>query len=150
MLPDKRQEKCLAPKSWVIFLRTHKRHFSSIGEASLHYVKFKTNVVKKLVGIAGNNLTTKQTKAEYKKHICAYFYNHMDKAGKNTRENKKKMSNDVDIFSKKNSIHQTLESMGAARESADIVTKEKPCGRLAKLLNSRKRYERRRSARRWP
>lgn len=59
-------------------------------------------------------------KAEYKKLIRAYFYKHVDEAGRNTRENKK-------TFFCKENIPWTLEAMGAARESADIVTTGKGC-----------------------
>lgn len=102
----------------------------------MHYAKFKKNVLKKLVAIAGNKLSTKRMKAEYRKHICAYFYKHMESSRKYTPANKKKLSSGVTKLLKKNSIPETLAAMGAKKEAAAMVAKPKDSAKLAKQAES--------------
>lgn len=105
----------------------------------MHYAKFKRNVLKKLVAIAGNKLSTKRMKAEYRKHICAYFYKHMESSRKNTPANKKKLSSGVTKLLKKNSIPETLAAMGAKKEAAAMVAKQQASAKLAKQAESAKK-----------
>lgn len=86
----------------------------------MHYRKFAKNIRKKLVAIAGKKLTEKQMKAEFKKHICVYFYKHMDSA-KKTRANKAKVSSGVTKLLKKTSVANTLAAVGAKKEAAGIA-----------------------------
>jgi len=75
-LPDKRQEKCLAPIP---------------SEKLLGYVKFKTNAVKNFVAM-GNNLTTKQMKAEYKNTPAHIFTSTWTKPAKTCGKTRNKLA----------------------------------------------------------
>lgn len=112
----KNGKKCLTPNPWIVFLRTHKKEFKSVGEASKYYQKFfKVAVLKKLVGVSG---TPKQKKEAYHKIICSFFYGYMAKSGKNTPGNTAKISRGVTKLLKENSIPDTLAAMKGAKASS--------------------------------
>lgn len=120
----KDSKKCLTPNAWVIFLRTHKNVFTSIGEASMTYRKNFKPVLENLIKAASTDASAKQKKALFHRAICEYFYQQMKASGKNTASNKKKVSSGVSKVLKKNSIPKTLKIMGARHAAAALSAKE--------------------------
>lgn len=121
----KDKKKCLTPNGWIVFLRTSKGDFSSIGEASLEYQKKFKPLLIKLIAEGNKNRTVKETKARYRKAVCNFFYDQMKGSGRNTATNRKKVSAGVSKILKENSIPKTLEIMGAKNTAAALAAKEK-------------------------
>ncbi|CAN0555917.1 unnamed protein product [Ectocarpus sp. 12 AP-2014] len=120
----KDSKKCLTPNAWVIFLRTNKNVFASIGEAAMTYRKSFKPVLENLIKAGSKDASAKQKKALFHRAICEYFYQQMKASGKNTASNKKKVSSGVSKVLKKNSIPKTLKIMGARHSAAALAAKE--------------------------
>lgn len=127
----KDSKKCLTPNAWVIFLRTNKDVFTSMGEASMSYRKNFKPVLENLIKAGSKDASAKQKKALFHKAICEYFYQQMKASGKNTASNKKKVSSGVSKVLKKNSVPKTLKMMGATHTAAALAAKEQDMKKAA-------------------
>ncbi|CAM9766356.1 unnamed protein product [Ectocarpus sp. 8 AP-2014] len=124
-------KKCLTPNAWIIFLRTHKKVFSSIGEASMSYRNNFKPVLQDLIKVGSGDTSPKQKKALFHKTLCTYFYQQMKASGKNTAGNKKRVSSGVSNVLKKNSIPKTLQIMGAKHAASALAAKEQAVRKAA-------------------
>lgn len=117
----KDKKSCRTPNPWIVFLRTHKNMFRSIGEASRYYeLWFKPDLLNKLIMVAGKNATEKKKKQVYKTLICDYCYKNLKYAG-----NRTKMSSGVAKILKKHTIPETLALIGAKKASSALLKREK-------------------------
>lgn len=127
----KDNKKCLTPNAWVIFLRTNKNVFTSIGEAAMTYRTNFKPFLEKLINAGSKDTSAKQKKALFHRAICGYFYQQMKASGKNTASNRKKVSSGVSKVLKKNSIPKTLKIMGASNAAAALAAKEQAMKKAA-------------------
>ena len=117
---SKNKKNCTAPNPWIIYLRTNKSQFKSIGEYSKHYrTIFRPQLKMKMLTIAGEYSTQKEKKKAMHNLLCRQFYKHMKKE-KKTAAAKKKLSGDVTKLLKKHSIPKTL-SLIAGKKIADAA-----------------------------
>ena len=119
------KKKCSTPNAWVIFLRSVKGDGLTVKEAARYYQHvFKPQLIRKLIAIAGENAPLKKQKAEYHKLICKKFYETMKAENGAKSAQKKKLSSGVAKILKKNSIPETLASIGAKKAAAALKKKE--------------------------
>ncbi|CAN0440295.1 unnamed protein product, partial [Ascophyllum nodosum] len=105
-------KRCLTPNPWIVFLRTHKNQFHSIGEASISAGKVDQD--------AGKTATMKRTKEVYRQVICSHSYKHLKYNG-----NKKNVKSGVTKILNNKSIPDTLAILGATKPAKALATKEK-------------------------
>ncbi|CAN0485256.1 unnamed protein product [Hapterophycus canaliculatus] len=88
--PRKDGKQCLSPNPSIVFLRSSKGKYSSIGAASQVYTNKFRPVLDTLIRDASKNRTPARVKALYHKRICNYFYDALRASGANSSKNKKK------------------------------------------------------------
>lgn len=120
-----KKKKCRTPNPWLVFLRTHKNKFHSVGAASAHYRKNLRPVLNGWIKGLSNKYTVKRAKEMYRKKICNYFYETMKTIGTDTPTNKKKVRSGVTKLLKNNSVPKALSMMGAKKAAAAVAAKEK-------------------------
>lgn len=135
----KNKKKCMKPNPWLIYLRTNKAQFKSIGEYSKHYrTIFRPQLKAKMLTISGDYSTDKQKKQAMHNLLCRQFYKHMKTDRKNAAR-KKKLSSDVAKLLKKHSIPKTLALIAGKKTAEAAAAKSKAKKKAAADVAAKKR-----------